>query len=257
MLKAILFDLDNTLIDWGDFFGQWEVVETPHVEKVYDYLGTLNQSCGDIQTFKQAYFDHTQIAWNRAAETLQAPHIGRVLIEAAEKVGIPAEKVDMRACLEAYGWGTVDAVKVFPEVIEVLALLRDRGILLGMITNGYAPMWMRDFELAHYDLLEYFSDCRFSSADEGVIKPHPDLFTKALECLDTTAHEAVFVGDSLSADVAGAQGVGIRAVHRARTSSEAYYEPVEEITPDATIENLQELLPILDQWFPGWNNQQR
>ena len=124
---------------------------------------------------------------------------------------------------------------------EILALLRDRGILLGMITNGYAPMWMRDFELAHYGLLEYFTTCRFSSADEGVLKPHPDLFTKALDCLGTTAQETVFVGDSLSADVAGAQGVGMRAVHRARTSSEAYYEPVIDIRPDATIEDLREL----------------
>ena len=254
MLKAILFDLDNTLIDWGEFFGQWEVVETPHIERVYDYLGTLSQPCADVQTFKQAYFDRTQIAWDRASETLQAPHIGRVLIEAAANVGISAEKIDMRACLEAYGWGTVDAVKVFPEVTEILPLLRDRGILLGMITNGYAPMWMRDFELAHYGLLEYFTACRFSSADEGVLKPHPDLFTKALDCLGTTAQETVFVGDSLSADVAGAQGVGMRAVHRARTSSEAYYDPV-DVTPDATIENLRELLPVLDKWFPGWNEQ--
>lgn len=256
MLKAILFDLDNTLIDWGEFFGHWEVVEAPHVERVYDYLGTLSEPCADVQVFKRAYFDQTQIAWERASQTLEAPHMGHVLIEAAANVGIPAEKINMRACLEAYGWGRVDAVKVFPEVTEILTLLRERDILLGLITNGYAPMWMRDLELKHYGLLDYFSACRFSSADEGFLKPHPHLFTKALGCLGTTAQETVFVGDSLGTDIAGAQGVGMRAIHRARTSSEAYYDPV-DVTPDATIENLRELLSILDDWFPGWDESQR
>jgi len=256
MLKAVLFDLDNTLIDWGEFFGQWEAVETPHVERVYRYLCAVENPSGDADMYKESYFLHTRVAWEMAAETQEAPHIGRVLVEAAEEIGIPANKIDMRACMEAYGWGGINGVRVFPDAKEALALLHKRGIRRGIITNGYAPMWMRDRELNHFGLLEYFPECRFSSADEGKLKPHPHMFQKALACLGVQPQEVIFIGDSLSADIAGAQGVGMRAVHRARTSSEAYYGPV-DVIPDATIHSLCELSEVLDRWFPGWDKKMR
>ena len=257
MLKAVLFDLDDTLIDWSGFSGQWEVIEASNVENVYRYLRGVGNPSGNAQMYRESYFRRARAVWESVDETQEAPHIGRVLVEAAEEIGIPASKIDMRACLEVYGWGSsVNGVQVFPDTKETLSLLRRSGVRRGIITNGYAPMWMRDHELKHFGLLEYFPECRFSSADEGKLKPHPHMFQKALACLDARPQEVIFVGDSLSADVAGAQGVGMRAVHRARTSSQAYDDPV-AVAPDATLHSLCELPEILNQWFPGWDKQNR
>ena len=57
---------------------------------------------------------------------------------------------------------------------------------------------------------------------------------------------AVFVGDRLFDDVFGAQQAGMRAVHRVNPNVPDY--PVQ---PDATIERLDELIPIVDGWLDG------
>jgi len=258
MLKAILFDVDDTLLDWTQFSGEWEPIESPRVENVYRYLCQIGQPTGGLDAYKQEYFERTRRVWTLSTETQIAPHVGSVLIEAAAALGVPTDEINMRACLEAFKRGQViPGVTVFPEATEVLSLLRDRGIRRGIITNAYAPMWVRDAELAQYGLLEYFPECRISSADIGRVKPHPAIFRAALARLTITPQEAIFVGDSLHADIVGAQGVGLRAVWRPHDSTNGHNTYASEIRPDATIANLRELLPLLDHWFPGWDKQSR
>ena len=43
MLKAILFDLDDTLIDWHGWSGDWVGVEQQHLRGVYDFLAASRQ----------------------------------------------------------------------------------------------------------------------------------------------------------------------------------------------------------------------
>ncbi len=56
-------------------------------------------------------------------------------------------------------------------------------------------------------------DAIVDSSQVGFAKPDPRIFHAALRAMDTTAEETVHVGDSLSADVRGAVGVGIRPIH--------------------------------------------
>jgi FMN phosphatase YigB (HAD superfamily) len=251
MLKAILFDMDDTLIDWGDFSGNWERLEIPHIEAVYQHLCTLGEIQGGLEVFSKEYFTRTRTAWFKAHNSLIAPHVGRVLTETAIHLGIPQDNLDMRACLDAYGWGRIAGVSLFPEVIDSLKLLRDKGLRFGIITNAYQPMWMRDVELEHYGLMEFFPECRFSAADFGYLKPHPDIFTHALDCLGITAEEAVFIGDNPTADIAGAQAVGMKGVLRVIKRMAPLISGL--IVPDAAINTLEELPAVLSEWYPGWD----
>jgi FMN phosphatase YigB (HAD superfamily) len=90
----------------------------------------------------------------------------------------------------------------------------------------------------------------------GYLKPHRKIFEYALDVVGVRPDEAVFVGDNLTADIGGAQSVGMRAVWRvAETLDEAEAEiDGDEITPDGTIVTLHDLLPLLDRWYPGWRN---
>jgi FMN phosphatase YigB (HAD superfamily) len=145
----------------------------------------------------------------------------------------------------------------FPEVRQELANLRRMGLKLGLATNAIQPMSMRDEELRHLGLLEFFEDgSRFSAADVGFLKPHPRIFEMALQSLEAEPEEAVFVGDSLAADIVGAQQVGMKAVLRTRVQGSLFARNNGdlEIIPDGKITSLTEIYPLLDTWFPEWKD---
>jgi putative hydrolase of the HAD superfamily len=251
-LKAILFDLDDTLIDWTHFDSNWEAVESPYLRGVYDYLCQTADFPHTLETYIEAYVDHIRDAWMSARSSLIAPHIGRVLVKAAVSLGVAEEVLDIDASLKAFGWGAIPGTHVFPDVIEGLTLLRDCGIHLGIVTNAAQPMSLRDVELAQHGLLEFFPRCRFAAADAGYLKPHEKIFAAALACLDASPDETIFIGDNPVADIAGAQGAGMRGIIRVNHEVKPMISGL--IIPDAAINSLTELPPILDEWFPGWNN---
>jgi putative hydrolase of the HAD superfamily len=100
-------------------------------------------------------------------------------------------------------------------------------------------------DLARHGLAEHFHHTLFS-ADVGVWKPHPEIFYRSLAALGVAPHEAVFVGDFLLHDIAGAQGVGIKGVHI--TTGEFSADSAE---PDGRIETLAELPGLIAQWEKG------
>jgi putative hydrolase of the HAD superfamily len=252
-LKAIFFDLDDTLIDWSNFSADWREKEIQHLTGVYQYVtrngGTISTTIATLQDY---YNKQVREAWANARATLRSPHLGNVLMQSLAHFGLrESDRIDMRGCLEAYGWGAVPGVRVFPDVPEALETLRSHGIKVGIVTNAHQPITMRDIELAEYDLLRHFTDApaRICAADVGYIKPHPHIFRHALSTLDVTPEEAVFVGDNVVADIGGAQKVGIKAVLRVN-----HNEPLLSgmVKPDGKIRHLGELMTLLDDWFVGW-----
>lgn len=249
-LKAILFDMDDTLIDWGGRVHDWATHERQHLGYVLDHVTAQGHAIADVEAFYHAVRTITTQAWVASDESLRAPNYVEAIEQGLARVGVPTGSFDHDALLEMYGWGLVEGVTVFPDAQEVLPVLRERGLTLGLITNAATPMRFRDRELAMVGLLDYFSDCRLSAVDVGYIKPHPAIFHHALDMLELTPAEVVFVGDNPEADVVGAQQVGMKAVLRNIKREGLVYR--QGITPDAAIDTLHDMLPILDTWYPGW-----
>lgn len=252
-LNAVLFDLDDTLIDWGDFFDDWERIESRYIRSVYQYIRQRGHMLGGVTKFAQEYTRRARSAWVNARNTLEAPHVGKVLIETAEALGVPAGTLTIDDCLNAYGWGRAEGVNVFPDVPPMLERLVASKIKVGIVTNAFQPMWMRDRELAEHGLLDYFPDCRISAADVGRLKPHSRIFHEALQTIDEKPENVVFIGDNLSADIGGAQKVGMKAVLRTRRIQRHRRHGPPLIEPDARLDTFEELPPILDKWYPGWH----
>jgi 2-haloalkanoic acid dehalogenase type II len=127
-----------------------------------------------------------------------------------------------------------------PGVVETLQALRARGLHIGMVSN------IDEDQLAH--LLEvagvrpYF-DSLLSSEAAGACKPHAAIFEEALRRAGCAAGEALFVGDTLAQDIAGANAMGMRSVliwHR--DDKQPSYA---EIRPTHVIRRIPELLELL------------
>jgi FMN phosphatase YigB (HAD superfamily) len=102
---------------------------------------------------------------------------------------------------------------VFPDVLSTLRALRERGFLLGVVTNRYWGGQPFQDDLRAIGFLDYLAPEHIAvSADLGVRKPNPAIFLHALNALGVSAEEAAMVGDSLSADVAGARRLNIFAI---------------------------------------------
>ena len=125
-------------------------------------------------------------------------------------------------------------------VIETLQALRGRGIHVGMVSN------IDDDQLEHLlavaGLRPYF-DSLLSSEAAGACKPHPAIFEEALRRAGCAAGEALFVGDTLKQDIAGANAMGMRSVliwHR-----EDKQPSYAEVRPTHVIRRIPELLDLL------------
>jgi HAD superfamily hydrolase (TIGR01509 family) len=253
MLKAVLFDLDQTLLDWSQV-QPWEDFQRRRVMALFDYArGELGAPAElTLEALVAAFGQAISAAWQHARLTLQAPDIRLVLGEALAAVGVPTQRADPAALLSAFNGHPPRGERAYDDVLAVLPQIQAQGVALGLITNSANPMTMRDHELRAAGMLHLFPACRLSAVDVGVIKPHPAIFRRGLALLNVEPGEAVFVGDSLQADVAGAQGVGLYGVWLARQGEAS--ESDDTIVPDATITTLHELLPVLDSRFAGWRN---
>ncbi len=125
--------------------------------------------------------------------------------------------------------------ELFPETIEVLTRLREKGYQTGMITNFDTRVYEVNRALGVAPLIDSLT----LSSEAGAAKPSPLIFKTALKAHQVMPDEALHVGDSLSDDVRGAQKAGLQAVLIDRRR---IYQPEENFVK---IESLDELLHFL------------
>ena len=260
MLKAIIFDIDETLIDWQGATEDWEAYDRKHLGFVFDYVEQNVHPLNSLEQFIADARDLYMEVWNSSKGSLAAPHLGDLMVELLARQGVQRENINAKDVLTAYRAEPFAGVVPFPEVKQELANLQRAGLRLGLATNAMQPMSMRDLELKSMGLLKYFEGgCRLSAADVGFLKPHPMIFETVLLCLGVNAGEAVFVGDSLAADIVGAQQVGMKAILRERLGGPlfVYDNGGVQVVPDGRITSLTEIYPLLDAWFPEWKDESK
>ena len=94
-----------------------------------------------------------------------------------------------------------------PGVVAALESLRAAGLKLVVVSNSEGTLTAL---LERMDFARHF-EAIVDSWVVGVTKPNPGIFQAALEKVDVGPADAVMVGDSLKADIAGADAAGIRS----------------------------------------------
>ncbi|MBO5511853.1 MAG: HAD-IA family hydrolase [Clostridia bacterium] len=128
----------------------------------------------------------------------------------------------------------------YPDADRVLRTLRERGYRLGIIASQ--PLGSAE-RLARFGLRDHFGVI-CASAEEGVDKPDPELFRRALTRAGCAPADAVMIGDRTDNDVAPAKslGMGTVLIRQGYGGHDIIHHEGE--IPDLTVDSLPELLDI-------------
>lgn len=200
-MKALLLDLDDTLLDYsGGVDLCWEqacVTAVPSVEQA-----RLLQALVEV---RQWFWSDPVRHRRERVDMLRA--WTRIAAAALERCG--ADTGRAAALAEAYAAGRRAAMRLFPDAVDLLERLRERGVPLGLVTNGDARQ-QRD-KIERHGLARFF-DAIVVEGEFGAGKPDAVVYRAALDRLGVPPVEAWMVGDHLEFDVEGPQRLGVRGV---------------------------------------------
>ena len=191
MIKAVLFDFDETLQDRTAAFDKYadafideflpQISKEEKQKRINDMVKTGNGGYVVRTKWYQQLIDMWQ--W-----------------ENAPSAQMLAEHYDTK-------FGTFNVI--FNETVPLLKELRARGIKTGVITNG--PSVLQHTKLDNSGLLPY-CDIVVVSGDINIHKPDAAIFIYTADKLRLKAEECLYVGDHPVNDIEGALGAGMKAV---------------------------------------------
>ena len=227
MIKAVIYDLDDTLYDFvkPNAHAQRKLCEEAErllgvpaevFEQVFikSYHAIADLVPQDVRSLLQEgerdlYAMHSRsLRLNYTLEKLQKP-----LLPYA---------VDLYNC---YWEDLLESIRPEPHLTETLGWLKKKGIRIGIGSNMMARIQNR--KLINLGLAEYI-DFAVTSDETMFDKPDPRFFRRVLDKAGYPAEECIFIGDNLKRDYKGALGSGLHAL---------WYVPErlaadKEITPD-------------------------
>ena len=192
MIKAIIFDLDNTLLDFVKM-KQFSVKAA---------ITAMNEAGLEVDE-KKAYEDIFDLYMERGWENQQVfdDYLNQTVGEVSNKI-LAAGIVSYRRAREA-------TLLVYPNVNKTLIQLIKMGINLAVVSDAPSrEAWMR----LYYLNLHHVFDPVLTFDDTGVRKPSPKPFQMALDYLKIKPNEAIMIGDWPERDVVGAKEIGMKTI---------------------------------------------
>ncbi len=254
-IQVLLFDLGSTLIyakePWPPIFlhADEELVRVLHRAGIPIDGQTFYD---DFGTFIDAYY--AQRSEDHVERTSFAAL--RELLTGQGYANVP--DAVLRAALDAMYTVTRGNWCIEEDAIPTLATLKAQGYWLGMISNASDDANVQ-YQIDQWGLRPYF-DFIITSAACGIRKPHPAIFQIALDHFKIQPEQAAMIGDTLSADIVGANNLGMYSIwitRRAAAGSDPIMTALRQtqgvgsgtgpdIQPKAAIQTLSELPPLLE-----------
>jgi putative hydrolase of the HAD superfamily len=190
LIKAVLFDLDGTLLDRDASLAAF--IDAQY-ERLIHWVGHIPK---EEYTSRFIELDNRGYVWK-----------DKVYEQLIAEYGI--QGISQEELLQDYVDKFKNHCMPFPHLFELLDELKRRSISIGLITNGQGQFQLNNVKALG---IERYFDAILISEWEGVKKPDAKLFHRALNRLQVVPFESVFVGDHPENDVKAAQSIGMKAI---------------------------------------------
>nr|WP_202405980.1 YjjG family noncanonical pyrimidine nucleotidase [Hufsiella ginkgonis] len=223
----MFFDLDHTIWDFDK-----NAEETLHELYGRYALGELGLRSADI--FIETYTRNNHALWAEyhlgkiTKDYLRETRFSRTFIElglSPEVIPVAFEDDYVRIC--------PTKTNLFPDAHETLTYLQGKYVL-HLISNGFKES--TELKIANTGLAAYFQSITISEI-VGINKPDPAIFEFALGRAEAQKHKSLMIGDSLEADIRGAQDFGIDAI---------YFNPANKEKPADVSRQIHSLCELMD-----------
>jgi HAD superfamily hydrolase (TIGR01662 family) len=236
-IQAVLFDMFDTLmliVKDHEFYDY-------SLRKTHSFL-VENGVAVEFDVFRDAYIKARDALYLEADARLEEPHFNLRIANALKSLGygFGVQSEVVAGATNAFCEGFMEYVRIDDHAKSALAKLHGK-YKLGIVSNFAIPECV-DKLLERHGLDKLF-DVVVVSGAVNKRKPSPEIFEKALEKLDVSAEDAVFVGDTVDADIEGAKKAGMKAIYVERRSQ----KEVASACPDQTIKGLSELVAALER----------
>jgi putative hydrolase of the HAD superfamily len=222
-IEAVLFDLDNTLV-------QYERSPGDVLQVAFDTIGS--EPLFSVEDYYARY--------DEFAEKCDSMDELRSECFAALAAANGYERYRGRAVADAFSEERDQTrVELLPAVEDVLSEL-SREYRIGIVTNGSPGAQQQKIEAVN---LTQWVDEIIVASHEVPPKPDPEPFERALQLLNATPASTIHVGDSPETDIAGAAAAGLDSVLVSETNESEQYPPTHHI------ESLDSLLSL--PWTEG------
>jgi HAD superfamily hydrolase (TIGR01549 family) len=236
--ECILFDLGHTI--WYRDEQLFKPLEMAANQQAIAFLRQAGQTIS-----LPGKDDHAAGQWLRATlrqqfayEVALHPHLEPTGSAMLEKVllaaGMETFDEEFRQTLfEILNIRIAQSRRLYPDALATLDYLQQCAVQLGVVTNRYWGGAAFQTDLKTLGLLDYFQlEMVMTSADLHIRKPNPAIFSLALEACQAEETKTIMVGDSLVADVAGSQQLGLCAIWKPQQfdAIESYLAAEEGIT---------------------------
>ncbi|RBP07864.1 HAD family hydrolase [Rossellomorea aquimaris] len=218
MIQAAIFDLDGTLLNRDASVNEFITSQYERLDKWLRHIPKESYITRFIELDQRGY------VWK-----------DEVYKQLIEEFTIP--EITWEELLEDYISEFKHNCVPFPHLHKMLEELREKNIKLGMITNGFGQFQMDN--ILALEIEAYFDEILVSEW-EGLKKPDPEIFKRALVRLNLEPHECIFIGDHPEYDVYGAQKVGMKGIWK----KDPHLSHAEQA--DGVIDDLMELPIYID-----------
>lgn len=246
MLRGVIFDLGSTLLytehdhNWGVILPRMRADMLAHLRAAGyaldgpDFLNRMSAKFAEYDRQRQTDWVEYTTEW--------------ILKTTLEEMGAPPPSPPLVAgALAAYYAYSESQWRLMPGVHETLQALAVRGFRLALISNASDAGNVQRL-IDNAGLRRYFDPILVSAA-VGIRKPNPKIFEMVLAQWGLEPHQCLMVGDTLGADILGAQMAGLRNVwltsHAGHPANVAHRG---NVIPEAEIAALAELPALLDKW---------